>query len=173
MTKFCLQNTTQCPAYSLFSIANIAQPQRGSSLIEILVTMVIVSLGLLGQAGIITVSAKTNHTAYLRSQATLLSYDILERLRLNRASAISGNFNINFASSGDDPSDSVPSGTAIQYVELRDWKSNIENALPLGDGQITVDGGGNVTIVLRWSEVVKGASNGSITPTTFTTQSVI
>jgi type IV pilus assembly protein PilV len=147
--------------------------QRGSSLIEVLVTMIIVSLALLGQAGLITLSSKANHSAYLRSQATLLSYDILERLRLNRALAIASSFNINFAAPGNDPSDSVPGGNAIQNLELRDWKSNIESALPNGDGQVTVQGSGDVTISIQWSEVVKGASNGSITPTTFTTQSVI
>ncbi len=147
--------------------------QRGASLIEVLVTMLIVSLGLLGQAGIIALSAKVSHSAFLRSQATLLSYDIVERLRLNRAQAVAGNFTINYAATGSSPSGSVPSGTAIQNVELRDWKTNLENSLPNGDGQVTVDGGGHVTINIRWSEVVKGAADGTITPTTFTTQSVI
>ncbi|MCQ8181341.1 type IV pilus modification protein PilV [Methylomonas sp. SURF-1] len=147
--------------------------QQGSSLIEILVTMLIVSLGLLGQAGVIALSAKASHSAFLRSQATLLSYDILERLRLNRAQAVAGNFTINYAPTGSTPSESVPSGSAIQHVELRNWKANLEKSLPNGDGQVTVDGGGNVTINIRWSEVVKGAADGTITPTVFTTQSVI
>lgn len=153
--------------------SSLAHKQRGSSLIEILITMIIVSLGLLGQAGLIALSAKASHSAYMRSQATLLSYDILERLRLNRTLALAGSFTINFAASGDDPSDSVPSGTDIENIELRDWKSNIENALPNGDGKVTVDGGGNVTIVIQWVEVVNTANDGSIPPTTFTTQSVI
>jgi len=147
--------------------------QNGSSLIEVLVTMIIISLGLLGQAGLIAKSSKANNSAFMRSQATLLAYDILERLRLNRSLAVAGNFNINFANSGADPSDSVPSGTAIENVELRDWKANIEQALSTGDGQVSVDGNGNVTIDIRWSEVAKGAADGSITPTTFSTQSVI
>ncbi|WP_225615998.1 type IV pilus modification protein PilV [Methylomonas albis] len=150
-----------------FGLPNL---QVGSTLIEVLVTMIIVSLGLLGQAGVIALSSKANHSAYMRSQATLLIYDILERVRLNRSLAVAGSFNINFATSGDDPSDSVPSGTSIQHVELRDWKSNLESALPNGDGQVTVDGGGNVTITIRWSEVVNGPNSAL---TTFTTQSVI
>ena len=146
--------------------------QNGSSLIEVLVTMIIISLGLLGQAGLMSVSSKANNSAFMRSQATLLAYDILERLRLNRALAVAGNFNVNYATSGSDPSDSV-TGTAIQNNELRDWKTNIEQALSSGDGQVSVDGNGNVTINIRWSEVAKGAADGSITPTVFSTQSVI
>ena len=142
-------------------------------MIEVLVTMIIISLGLLGQASLLALSSKANNSAFMRSQATLLAYDILERLRLNRNLAVAGSFNINFAASGADPSDNVPSGTAIQNVELRNWKTNIEQALSSGDGQVNVDGNGNVTINIRWSEVAKGASDGSITPTVFSTQSVI
>ena len=146
--------------------------QNGSSMIEVLVTMIIISLGLLGQAGLMALSSKANNSAFMRSQATLLAYDILERLRLNRALAVAGGFNVNYAASGSDPSDSV-TGTAIQNNELRDWKTNIEQALSSGDGQVSVDGNGNVTINIRWSEVAKGAADGSITPTVFSTQSVI
>ena len=141
-------------------------------MLEVLVTMIIISLGLLGQAGILTLSSKANNSAFMRSQATLLAYDILERLRLNRALAVAGGFNVNYAATGSDPSDSI-TGTAIQYLELKDWKANIEQALSSGDGQVSVDGDGNVTINIRWSEVVKGTADGSITPTVLSTQSVI
>ncbi len=146
--------------------------QNGSSLIEVLVTMIIISLGLLGQAGLISLSSKTNNAAFMRTEATLLAQDILERLRLNRTLAVAGSFNVNYAASGSDPSSSI-TGTAIQNNELRDWKTSIEQALSSGDGQVSVDGAGNVTINIRWSEVAKGASDGTITPTVFSTQSVI
>ncbi len=108
----------------------------------------------------------------MRTEATLLAQDILERLRLNRTLAVAGSFNVNYAASGSDPSSSI-TGTAIQNNELRDWKTSIEQALSSGDGQVSVDGAGNVTINIRWSEVAKGASDGTITPTVFSTQSVI
>ena len=146
--------------------------QNGSSLIEVLVTMIIISLGLLGQAGLISLSSKTNNAAFMRTEATLLAQDILERLRLNRTLAVAGRFNVNYAASGSDPSSSI-TVTAIQNNELRDWKTSIEQALSSGDGQVSVDGAGNVTINIRWSEVAKGASDGTITPTVFSTQSVI
>ena len=134
--------------------------------------MIIISLGLLGQAGLIAHSSKANNAAFMRSQATLLAYDILERLRLNRALAVAGSLNVNYAATGSDPSDGI-TGTAIQNNELRNWKSSIEQALSSGDGQVSVDGTGNVSINIRWSEVAKGATDGSITPTVLSTQSVI
>jgi type IV pilus assembly protein PilV len=147
---------------------------NGSSLIEVLITMIVISLGLLGQAALTAQSSKANNSAFMRSQATLLAHDMIERLRLNRALAVAGEFSINFAAAGNDPSDSVPAGTTIQLTEKRDWKSNIEQALPAGDGQVAVDGTGKVTITIRWSEVVKAsATDGAIVPTDFSTQSFI
>jgi type IV pilus assembly protein PilV len=141
-------------------------------MIEVLVTMIIISLGLLGQAGLLALSSKANNTAFMRSQATLLAYDILERLRLNRSLAVSGDFNINYAPSGSDPSDSI-TGVTVQYKELKDWKTNIEQALSAGDGKIDVDGIGNVTITIRWSEITNSTNDGSIIPIELITESII
>jgi type IV pilus assembly protein PilV len=145
----------------------IKKRQNGSSLIEVLVTMIIISLGLLGQAGLVALSSKANNAAFMRSQATLLADDILERLRLNRALAVAGSFNINYAGT-------IPSGTAIQNVELRDWKSNLSQALSSGDGQVSVNGAGNVTINIRWCEVAKNVDCATASnQTVFSTQSLI
>lgn len=155
-------------------IQQIIRQDNGSSLIEILVTMIVISIGLLGQASLIALSSKANNSAFTRSQAILLSYDILERLRLNRNLAIAGSFNVNFVSAGADPSDSIPSGTTIQNLELRDWKTNIEQSLPSGDGKVNVDGSGNTTIDIRWCEAAKAVDcNSTSNLTVFSTQSVI
>lgn len=152
----------------------IKRRQHGSSMIEVLVTMVIIAIGLLGQAALTVQSSKASNAAFMRTQATLLASDIIERLRLNRQLAVEGEFSIGFAALGADPSDNVSAGTTIEKVELRDWKTNIEQALTSGDGKILVEGGGNVTIEIRWCEIAKG--NPCETEeqlTSFTTQSVI
>jgi type IV pilus assembly protein PilV len=59
--------------------------QRGFTLLEVLIALVIFSLGLLGMAGLLTVSVKTNHSAYLRSQAFLLAQDMADRMHANGA----------------------------------------------------------------------------------------
>ena len=152
----------------LFSVKH----QRGSTMLEVLVTMIIVALGLLGHASLITTSIKANNTAYMRSQATMLSYDILERLRMNRTLAKASSFNITLGSA-------VPNGATIQLTELRDWRANIAQSLPSGDGSVMVDGSGTAIIVIQWVELVKGSAtastcaDGVATHTCFTTQSVI
>ncbi len=61
------------------------QQQRinGFTLIEILITVLILSIGLLGLAGLQVSSMKSNHSSYLRSQATIMAYDIIDRMRAN------------------------------------------------------------------------------------------
>ena len=55
--------------------------QKGASLVEVLVATVVVSVGLIGLAGLQTLSMQSNHTAYLRTQASLLAYDMVDRMR--------------------------------------------------------------------------------------------
>ena len=59
--------------------------QTGSSLLEVLVAVVVLSIGLLGLAGLQMTSIKGSHSAYMRSQATLLAYDLADRARTTRA----------------------------------------------------------------------------------------
>src|SRR5580692_3398722 len=66
---------------------------RGFTLIEVLVSLVVLSIGLLGMAKLVLVSSHANDSAYLRSQATALAYEILDKMRANPAGAIAGNYN--------------------------------------------------------------------------------
>lgn len=62
----------------------------GFTLIEVLVTMVIMAIGLLGLAGLQGASLKNNQSAYYRSQASQLAYDLADRMRANIAEAGKG-----------------------------------------------------------------------------------
>lgn len=63
--------------------------QRGVSLIEVLVTIVILSIGLLGMAGLQSRLQQSEMEAYQRSQALLLLDDMANRIASNRANASS------------------------------------------------------------------------------------
>ena len=117
--------------------------QSGFTLLEILVALIILSIGLLGLAGLQATGLRSNHSGYLRSQATIFAYEMADRMRANRAVAIAGNYNIDF-------SDGVPSGTEIQNVDRRDWLNTLAASLPSGDGQIDCDNTGLCTIEIQW-----------------------
>ncbi len=60
--------------------------QHGFTLVEVLVTIIIMSVGLLGVVGLQLASMRSNHSAYLRTQATLAAYDLIDRMRADPAS---------------------------------------------------------------------------------------
>lgn len=68
---------------------------RGFTLLEVLIALLIFSLGLLGMAGLLTVSVKTNHSAYLRTQAFLLAQDMADRMRANGAGLWANAYTLN------------------------------------------------------------------------------
>ncbi len=76
--------------------------QAGLSLIEILVTVVILSIGMLGIAATQTLGMGYNHDSYLRSQATMLINELTERMSTNLTAVDNNDFaiNANFAMGG-------------------------------------------------------------------------
>jgi type IV pilus assembly protein PilV len=66
-------------------VAASRRRQRGISLIEVMVAMLIVSVGVLGVTGLQLVSLHQNQSAMLRSEALMLGNDILDRMRANPA----------------------------------------------------------------------------------------
>ncbi|MDH5516204.1 MAG: type IV pilus modification protein PilV [Gammaproteobacteria bacterium] len=57
--------------------------QSGFSLIEVLLAFLILSIGLLGVAGLQTTSVKASHTAMLRTIAITKVQELIERMRSN------------------------------------------------------------------------------------------
>lgn len=131
----------------------------GFSMIEVLVTIVIVAFGLLGFSGLLTRSVQDNRAAFMRTQATVLAYDVIERMRMNRTAAINGAFSTAIGS--------TPAGSAMADIEIREWKGMLAKALPAGDSAINVDGHGNVMVTIQWDD------NGDGQFTIFKTQSAI
>lgn len=60
------------------------QSQRGFTLLETLVALLILSIGLLGLASLQLTNVKNSRDAYYRTQAMILAQDIAERMRANR-----------------------------------------------------------------------------------------
>lgn len=131
--------------------------QSGSTMIEVLISMIIIAIGLLGFAGLLTQAMKSSQTAYLRSQATFLAYDIVERMRANRGAAINGNYSITYGT--------APVGGTMAGDDLVDWRASLAQALPAGDGDVSAVLNGSVTIKIKW--------NDGYAQTEFITQSAI
>jgi type IV pilus assembly protein PilV len=114
--------------------------QQGTSLLEVLIAIVVVALGLLGFAGLQVASLKSSNTAYYRSQATMLAYDVIDRMRVNRKAAVTdGLYNINYGQAGTG--------------DVTDWRTNVVNSLPGGNAKILVNSAnGSAEIYMKWDD---------------------
>ena len=66
------------------TIKHPARMMAGVSLIEVLVSIIIVAVGLLGLAGLQARAVNAEFESYQRSQALILVSDMVERIRMNR-----------------------------------------------------------------------------------------
>jgi len=126
----------------------------GFTLLEVLITVVIFSIGLLGLAGLQATGIKLNHSSLLRTQATLLAYDVADCMRANRASVADYQ---RVLEAPKPPAD----GTLAQQ-DVRGWLERLEQMLPSADGAISLDGN-RATIAVRWDDT-RGVGD----PRTFT-----
>jgi type IV pilus assembly protein PilV len=125
---------------------------RGFTLLEILVTLVVVSVGLLGIAAIIGMGLKNNQSASHRTQAVWLANDIVDRMRANRSTAQTpvGAKTSCYALAIDEDK---PAATDVCSTDLNEWRTALENSLPTGTGSVARDAATNkVTIVVQWDD---------------------
>ena len=69
----------------------------GFSLIEILITLVIMSVGMMGLAGLKMVAIKGTNESHFRHEASLLMMDLADRMRANEAGVDNGDYQLNSA----------------------------------------------------------------------------
>ena len=144
----------------------------GFTLVEVLVSMVILSIGLLGIAKLMLFSSRSNDSAYLRSQATALAYEILDNMRANRQEAI--NNGTYTTPKGAVATTGAPPGTIcigaanctptnLATFDVYEWllrlntASGLPGALPNGLGSVTTATVGTqttVTIRVFWDDTV-------------------
>ncbi|MGH8501582.1 MAG: type IV pilus modification protein PilV [Gammaproteobacteria bacterium] len=132
-----------------------AQACNGFTLVEVLVAVLVLSFGLLGMAGLQVYSLASNHSAYLRSQATVLAYDIVDRMRANPEQAEAGAYDIDFEAAAPATSvnceSSACTGADMAAFDLGQWLLGTAGRLPNGDGEISRNG--SIFIVaVRWTD---------------------
>lgn len=132
-------------------VLSAARPHcRGLTLVEILIALVILSIGLLGLAGLQTASLKFNTSAYYRTQATALAYGLADRMRANRAAALGDDYTVGMAN--PDPACAAPNvaGT-VPEQDISAWRMALACRLPLGNGAVARNGN-EFTFTIRWDD---------------------
>jgi type IV pilus assembly protein PilV len=116
----------------------------GFSLVEVLISIVILSIGLLGMAGLTAASMNGTNEAYYRSQATVLADDILDRMRGNPLAARGEQYDIS-----PGPAYTAAGGTMARF-DSEEWVNAVSTNLPGGVGTVDVFNG-VATITITWN----------------------
>ncbi|WP_447894508.1 MULTISPECIES: type IV pilus modification protein PilV [unclassified Vreelandella] len=102
--------------------------QRGVSLLEALIAMLIMSIGLLGVVALQTQALSQQRSAYLETQATNMAQDMLDRIRANKEDARA------YALTPGQPS----SGSGLVASDTQGWVRDLADVLPQGLGEVVV-----------------------------------
>lgn len=116
----------------------------GTTLMEVLVSLLVLSFGLLGIAGVQSVSLRNNQAAYYRTQATMLTSEIIERMRANKVGVDNDAYD-NVAGAATPACFTAAGCTPGQMAaqDILDWSADIPAALPGGVGVVCLDSTGN------------------------------
>ncbi len=132
-------------------------------MIEVLIALAILSFGLLGLALMQGQSLKFNTSAYSRTQANLLAYDIIDRMRSNPAGITAGSYNI---VSTEAAAKSVAAASyiscngqncdvaALARYDLGTWYDIQESIMPQDTNRLStiLFNNNQVTVTIRWME---------------------
>ena len=116
--------------------------ESGFTLIEVMIAVLVLSIGLLGISALQALGLRSSYGAYLGSQATLLAYDMSDRIRANP----------NFAAAYrvDCAAEPAPAN-ALAAADVAEWCDSLAGLLPSGTG--SVGGNGNTyQINVSWRD---------------------
>jgi type IV pilus assembly protein PilV len=152
-------NTAGCP---------IRRHSRGFTMIEVMVSLIILSIGLLGLAALQGTGYRFNSTAYQRTQATMVAYDLIDRMRANPTGVeknkytVAGNSLAQTYWNTDPTETDCSTDTTCDYAalaahDLVEWYNIVEALLPYDTEHLPTiernDVTRRVTITIRWPEL--------------------
>lgn len=163
---------------SIFIVRKSAFHQQGATLVEILVTMLIVSFALLGIAGMQLTSIRYSQASVFRDTAANLAQTMAERIKTNTAALAetddSSAYRANNAYAAATTIPSNPTcglgGTACTSAEsaqrdLREWRLALQQELPGGRGAIQPIANGTLNsptgrrLIVMWLEKPKDSDD--------------
>lgn len=137
---------------------------NGFTLIEVLIAVLVLSIGLLGLASLQAASLRNNYSSYMRTQALLLANDMADRIRANPTGATAGSYNA--IGPGGLPTTAPASCQAngctsaqMATFDTAAWGTLLNNTLPGGTGSVVGNVGGTVfTVTVMWDDNKTGAT---------------
>lgn len=124
--------------------------QGGAGLIEVLITMIIVTVGILGTLSMQNRSVHFNRGSMLQARASILAADIVDRIRTNPSQASNYRIGLNDSLANFTDCENPQASCSVQQLAAFDigtWRQEISTALPDGKGEVMeVPGPGGMSI---------------------------
>ena len=141
--------------YKMTTSSIMSRP-AGFTLIEVMISVLVMSIGLLGLASLQVTSLRFNNDSSAQTQAAYLASDMADRMRANvsRAADYPGK------AAGANASCYTAAGCSPDEMAANDifeWNEVLRKRLPAGQGSITPLAGGLYTITVMWDEQRSGA----------------
>ena len=116
-------------------------------LVETLVALFVLAIGILGLSALHATSIRGGSSAHQRSQAVLIAYDMMDRLRSNRTAALNGDYNIAIdeGATGD-------GAAPLADDDLLQWFNAHVALLPSGDAIVNCANTGICTVTVQWDD---------------------
>lgn len=138
----------------------VSRRECGFSMLEVLVSLVLIAIALLGMAGLQFSALKLSKGAIFRTQAVLLSQEIAERIESNKIGATTGNYAVPTVSStpataGTNCVSTTCDSTQLAAFDLAVWQARIAATLPGSSWQISNPVAGNpstYSVVVNWQD---------------------
>jgi type IV pilus assembly protein PilV len=134
---------------------------RGDTLIEVLITVLILAVGVLGVAAMQVTTLQNLNSSYNTSVAEIVAEDLSERMRANPTGALadsyvhSGPAPVNYP---DCVANACNMGDLAAY-DVGSWLVALTAVLPAATGEVTRNAGTNIFVVtVRWDEDRNGSS---------------
>lgn len=136
------------------------RPDSGFSMVEVLVSTLVIALGLLGNAGLLLNASKLNQGGVFRTQAITYSQEIAERMEANPAGALAGNYEVasgTVVTAGFDCDAAACNAANLADFDVATWQAGLAAALPNADWAIVQTSAVNAnpatyTIRVDWTE---------------------
>lgn len=135
----------------------LRRTQAGFGLIEVLVAVFVLAVGLLGMAAMQASSLRLGGSAQWRSQAVMMTHDMMERVRANQriatvvAPAALAVYSSPMAGVVCNRDFSPSASASVAVNDLNEWRNNLACSLSDGHGSVNVNAG-IVTIVVQWDD---------------------
>lgn len=136
---------------------NFSIHQQGFTLLEVLIALLVLSIGLLGLASLQTTGLRSNQMASMRTLVSQFAYDITDRMRVNPAGVDNNEYVIARTTAA------AATPTTVAETDISEWRASVAR-LPNGQSEITqctpsttpacpvVDGKTTHVVTIYWNE---------------------